>query len=258
MTHAPVFYTLAQVRFNPITQMHSFVPQLQDALRRTGYPDFQEEVQAQLRVMPTAADGQPHVETVQQKRWSFNNKNRSKGFLLLQDSIIFHTTSYEGYSSFKLELLDGLKKLHEIVSLAFVQRVGLRYLDAIFFEDSKSVGDLLSSGLVGLGVDDNSVLQHKFTETVTKEDHKTLVARALITMQGAMLPPDLQPLLLEVSDKFKVNDRLTAVLDTDCFLDARIDFDLGEIEDRLNGLHDSIIEVFKKSITDEAKRQWNL
>jgi hypothetical protein len=38
LSQAPVFYTLAEVKFNPIEQMKDYLPKLQDKLRLKGYP----------------------------------------------------------------------------------------------------------------------------------------------------------------------------------------------------------------------------
>jgi hypothetical protein len=44
MSLAPVFYTLAQVQFNPIAQMVDYVPRLQEHLRLNGFPDFEPRI----------------------------------------------------------------------------------------------------------------------------------------------------------------------------------------------------------------------
>ena len=46
LSQAPVFFTLVQVRFNPILALDSYVPKIQDELRRQGYPDAQKGVMA--------------------------------------------------------------------------------------------------------------------------------------------------------------------------------------------------------------------
>ena len=41
MSNAPVYYALAQAHFNPVAAMSKYVDQIQDRLRREGYPLFE-------------------------------------------------------------------------------------------------------------------------------------------------------------------------------------------------------------------------
>ena len=40
MKNAPVYFVLAQVRFNPLLTLDSYVPAIQETLRKAGYADF--------------------------------------------------------------------------------------------------------------------------------------------------------------------------------------------------------------------------
>ena len=41
LSKAPVFFTLAQMRFNPVLGMEPLLPALQDAFRKQGFPDYE-------------------------------------------------------------------------------------------------------------------------------------------------------------------------------------------------------------------------
>ena len=43
LTKAPVFYALAQIRFNPVSLMGDYVPKIQERLRQK-FPDFRQEM----------------------------------------------------------------------------------------------------------------------------------------------------------------------------------------------------------------------
>lgn len=255
MSLAPVFYTLAQVQFNPIAQMSDYVAHLQERLRRSGFPDFQAENQFELTIR-RLDESQPDVQPQHHVRWSFMNAQRTEGYLLLSNALVFHTTTYDTFSDFLRKTISGLKLVHEIVELAYVERVGLRYLDAIVPMDNDILQQYLNPSLLGFSTNLDGRLNHSFTETVTVIEDGNLVARAVITDGALALSPDLITLQLELQVRFKEINGRNAVLDTDYFVVKRTSFDLKEIEDQLLKAHDIITNAFKVSVTDYAREKW--
>ena len=255
MSLAPVFYTLAQVQFNPIAQMSDYVAHMQERLRRSGFPDFQSENQFELTIR-RLDESQPDVQPQQHVRWSFMNVQRTEGYLLLSNALVFHTTTYDTFSDFLRKTISGLKLVHEIVELAYIERVGLRYLDAIVPIDNDTLQQYLNPSLLGFSANLDGRLNHSFTETVTVVENGNLVARALITDGALALSPDLITLQLELQARFKEINGRNAVLDTDYFVAKRTSFDLKEIEDQFLKSHDIITNAFKVSVTDYAREKW--
>jgi uncharacterized protein (TIGR04255 family) len=255
MSLAPVFYTLAQVQFNPITQMADYVSSLQERLRRSGFPDFRAENQLELTVR-RLDESQPDVQPQQHMRWSFTNAQRTEGYLLLSNSLVFHTTEYDTFEDFSKKTISGLKLVHEIVELNYVERIGLRYLDAIAPTGDDTLQQYLNPSLLGLSATLEGSLGHSFTETVTNVEGGTLVTRAVITDGSLSLSPDLFPLQLELQPRFAAINSRNTVLDTDYFVAKRSSFDLKKIEAQLLAAHDIITNAFKVSITDYARKRW--
>ena len=52
---APVFFTIAQVRFNPILSLEAYAPQIQERLRKEGLPDAQKGLLATINLNLNAA-----------------------------------------------------------------------------------------------------------------------------------------------------------------------------------------------------------
>lgn len=44
LSNAPVYYTVAQVQFNPVLDLDSYVPAIQAKMRDAHFPDFKKEV----------------------------------------------------------------------------------------------------------------------------------------------------------------------------------------------------------------------
>lgn len=255
MTRAPVFYTLAQVQFNPIVQMSDYVAQLQERLRRTHFPDFRAENQFELKIR-RLDEAQPDVQPSQNKRWSFTNADRTEGYLLLSDALVFHTTMYDTFSDFLQKTIFGLTLIHEIVELNYIERIGLRYLDAVTPMGEDTLQQYLDPSLLGFSANLEGRLSHSFTETVTAVGEGNLVARAIITDGALALSPDLMPLQLKLQSRFADINSRNAVLDTDYFVVKRSSFDLTEIEEQLKDAHKNIKNTFKISVTDYAMEKW--
>ncbi|MBD2298817.1 TIGR04255 family protein [Nostoc sp. FACHB-87] len=255
MTLAPVFYTLAQVQFNPITQMSDYVAHLQERLRRSGFPDFRDENQVELEIR-RLDESQPDVRHIPHRRWSFTNTECTEGYVLLSNALVFHTTRYETFADFLNKTISGLSLVHEIVELAYVERIGLRYLDAVVPMDNDTLQQYLSPSLLGFSPSLQGSLNHSFTETVTTIGSGNLVARALITDGGLALSPDLMLLQLKLKPRFTEINGRNAVLDTDYFVVRRDSFDLKEIEDQLLKAHDIIANAFNVSVTEYAREKW--
>lgn len=252
---APVFYTLSQVRFNPIAQMSEYVPRIQDHLRRRGFPDFRPEVQVELAIR-RPDEPQPDIQPQQRMRWSFTNTQRTEGYLLLSDVLIFHTTEYDSFKDFSDKIISGLALVHELVELAYVERIGLRYLNAIVPLAGDTLEHYLNPSLMGLSVTFGDGLRHSFTETVTQIDNGTLVARSVISDGGLALPPDLFPLQLELQSRFASITNRNAVLDIDYFITKRSNLILKQVETQLLASHNIVETAFKVSVTGDALKRW--
>jgi uncharacterized protein (TIGR04255 family) len=255
MSLAPVFYTLAQVQFNPIAQMSDYVAKLQEHLRRSGFPDFRAENQFELTIR-RLDEAEPDVKPTQHMRWSFTNTQRTEGYLLLSNALVFHTTTYDTFADFLKKTLSGLELVHEIVELAYVERIGLRYLDAVTPIGNDTLQQYLNPSLLGFSANLEGRLSHSFTETVTSIEDGNLVARAVITDGALALSPDLLPLQLQLQPRFAEINGRNAVLDTDYFVAKRNSFNLIEVENQLQKSHDIITSAFRVAVTDYSIEKW--
>ena len=267
MTNAPVYFTLAQVRHNPVLSLNSYVPGIQESLRKAGYPDFQRAMAVVLNLgsVSSAASGDTKQEQPQQlrfERFTFSNMERTRGFILDQNSLSFQSTDYDTFESFSGAFLMGLEIVHQAVAFGFSERVGIRYLDAVVpAGGEKDLPKYLVPEVLGLGSrmgDDASVL-HTFSETQIHTPVGNILSRTII--QNGQLPqlgfpPDLQPIGLEVAERFKKVSGVYAIIDTDGSFEAREKFDLDTLKGKLHALHDEIIKVFEATVTAQALNSW--
>jgi uncharacterized protein (TIGR04255 family) len=255
MTLAPVFYTLAQVQFNPITQMSDYVSRLQEHLRRNGFPDFRADSQIEFAIR-RLDESQPDVQQQKHLRWSFTNADCTEGYQLSANALVFHTTIYDTFQDFLQKTVSGLELVHDIVELAYTERIGLRYLDAVVPMGDDQLQQYLTPSLLGLSNSLDGRLGHSFTETVAFIANGTLVTRAVITDNALSLSPDLFPLQLELAPRFREVNGRHAVLDTDYFVAQRTKFDITEIKNQMLAAHDVVTNAFDSSVTEYSKEKW--
>ena len=68
-----------------------------------------------------------------------------------QTSLIFQTTEYDTFDPFKEQFLLGIKTVDKVRSrLSFCERVGIRFLDAVWPRSNEKMTDYLAPSLVGL------------------------------------------------------------------------------------------------------------
>ena len=254
---APVLYTLVQFKFNPIAQMAEYAPTVQEKLRRKGFPDYRQESLMSINIR-RPDEPQAEVQNTQQSRWGFTNSKATEGYLLFPDSLIYHTTDYDTFDTFSKKALDGLALIHEIIELAYIDRIGLRYLDSISPKEGETVEEYLSPSLTGLSSIIKGSLNHAFSETAMDIDGGKLVARSVITENGIALPPDLMPLSLNIPEKLLSISGKNAVLDVDYFVTQQrfdgIDPDL--IQKQMTTSHKIVTDAFNAAVTEHALNAW--
>ena len=261
MSNAPVYYALAQAHFNPVAAMSKYVDQIQDRLRREGYPLFEPQQVTHLVVPGPGQAQQAEPQITQVHQWLITRSDRTAGFILAPSAITYHTTHYDTHNEFIPELLRGLAAVHEAATLDHVSRLGLRYLDAVLPRAGESVEQYLVSGLHG--VEFNATQRYRLTESVFGTDTGPLVqSGTLVTRVHRMtaplgFPPDMQPNGLMINPKFEVKEpRAHAVIDTDHFVEGRMPIDMDNLGKQLLSLHATIKSVFGATTTDHARDAW--
>lgn len=258
----PIFYALAQVRFNPIPRIADYAPDVQDVLRREGWPEYREETSHEFQVSPSAGT-EPEVRQQTRSRWIFNDENLRQGFILQEGSLVFHTTYYEGFASFLASMLRGLQVLNDKAELQYISRIGLRYLNAVDSAtmDGEPLETMLEPGLLGLSAVHGDGLHRSFSETVAEAQGGTLISRALISPTGLSWPPDLKPLALEVQPRFDIEGRRVAVLDHDFFRlfpRPHLACDHDVVKSETEKCHEVIVQMFRDATTDRARAIWGI
>ncbi len=258
MTQAPVYFAIMQARFNPILALDSYAPQIQEQLRKHGFPDVQKGALAtvNLNLAAPTEGGTPQVPMSQTTRYTFCNMDRTAGFVLDQGALSFQTTEYDVFDSFSTQFRMGLKAVHDAVELSYTDRIGFRYLDAVFPKASETLADYLSPSLLGLTERLDGSVIYSFAETKLRAADISVLARVIIQDGDVGFPPDLLPNILIMAKRFQVLRGYHAVLDTDGSFEGREPFELERISNRLEAIHDEIGKAFRATVTPNAVKVW--
>ncbi len=258
LRHAPVYFAIVQARFNAITALDAYVPAIQEKLRKQGYPDFQKTMLAtfNLNLGNPAEGGPPQVPVVQTARYLFSDMDRTAGFLLEQGALSYQTTNYDTYEAFSAAFLEGLVTVHEAVALSYTDRIGVRYLDAVYPGENEDLSHHLNGSVLGLYAALDGQLVHSFSETAVKAGDIQIVARTIIQEGEVGFPPDLPPGHLLLHERFRTLKGVHAILDTDCSQERRTSFNLDHVRERLSSIHMKVEKSFRATVTPHALQSW--
>jgi len=259
MNNAPVYFTVAQIRFNPILNMDGYLAAIQEKMRTARFPDFKRESIQQLTVPFASSNEAGQVPTpsfVPRARCIFGNIEGTTEFVLENNAFALQTTAYDTFETFSKMLLDGLGIVHDALQLDFTERVGLRYLDAVLPKEDESLSDYLTTEVLGLSLKLTGKLSHSFSETVTMNTSGQLISRVIIQDGPVGLPPELMVLAPRLDSQFTQSKGFHATIDTDASTEQREPFNLEKLGDRLLALHGEIQRSFEVTVTPFALKKW--
>lgn len=255
LKNPPVYFTLAQVKFNPILKLNDYVPTIQEAFRRAGYPDFAPRGGIAIKI--SMQDGTPKPEHQTVNSYFFGDSAKTHNFVLDSDSLTFQSTDYGHFEGFAKKFEEGLERIHQAVHLDFIERIGLRYLDRVAPMGQDKIDQYLVPQALGVREIIGGQPLHSYCETLTQMAGARLLSR-VFTQNGPLgFPPDIGHHGLRLPERFNGAPSLHAVVDTDGFVEQRIPYSVEAVRKHLNELHKIIGDAFKALATPYAFKKWN-
>lgn len=251
----PVYFTLAQVRFNTILKIRDFLPSVQEGMRKAGFPVFSKRQTFMLQIGPP---GSPEgAQPAPQEQYFFTNTAKTHSFLLDVASLTLQSTQYGTYEDFSKQFLEGLALTNDAIALDYTERVGLRYLDHVAPRKGDMLEKYLAPEVQGLAQRLQGEPVHSYIEALNAVGSTQLRTRIFITKGGLAFPPDLQPEGLVIEPRFSGEDGLHATIDTDGFVQERKTFSMDEISEDFAAIHAVVNEAFYTIVTDHAREVWD-
>lgn len=256
--NAPLIYTLSQVTFSHILKMKEYIPEIQERIRKEGFPKFNESTFSEFHLNPTLGTAPTILE---RKKWDFFNKDNTIAVSLTEHFLSLHTSQYTTFDNFSSTLKIALNILKEVVKPDLVERIGIRYINIIRPKENETFSAYLSTGLAGFLTNkvssDESLTR---CETICSTSHGTLVAKSIRYNDGTFLPPEIgMESLGLVFDEAKKPSKgeIISLLDFDHFSKTNTDFVVEDIIKNFKSMHDDIDKIFKDAVTDHAIKTWN-
>lgn len=254
--NSPLVYVIAQVRVSAVVSIEKYIPEIQERIRRQGFPRFQ---QGQIQEIRFNLGQDPKIITAE--RYEFQDKEGTSGIILAPDFIALHTNKYDIGEHFEAMLKTALDIAHEVVQFSLAERIGLRYVDLIRPRQGEMWSEYLQPGFLGLDTTELGIREslNRFEFIGVTNVGKLLVryaqARYSQTEQGMILPPDLIPNSLNYDMQITPNE-VVAFLDLDHFSEQSRDFEVSSIMDTVSDLHDILDQTFRRAVTETALQRW--
>lgn len=256
----PVYFVIAQVRFNPVLNISPYVASIQEDFRRAEFPDFNKALNVAFNV-GMLAGLIPNAEMPMQRteRYLFGNAEGTELFILDPNALTYQTTEYKTFDVLVKTFLSRFDCLTETLSLSFSDRVGLRYLDAVMPGPDETLEAYLIPQVFGIRGKIKGEFQHSFTESLVSLPEGKLLSRVVIQTGPIGFPPDLQlnAPAMKLNPRFVDHKGLYAIVDTDGFHEGRDRVDRSTIENKFDELHRHVDLAFKSIITRHAVNAWS-
>ena len=255
----PVYATVAQVRFNPVLKLADFLPDIQEGMRRAGFPAYQPHDTVAIQ-LSFSQDRPPTPQTVVRPRFAFGNVQKTHSFILDIDALTLQSTDYGRFEDFSGFFMKGLALVHEAVTLNFTDRIGLRYLDRVFPSGGDELDQYLTPealGLSNLGGRLGGRPQQSYVETICEVGTYKLRSRVVLQGGGLAFPPDMVLGDLLVLKRLADYEGFHAIIDNDGFLENRENYSPESVAEHLDGIHTIISNAFHAIATDYARKVWS-
>ena len=245
LTKAPIYFALAQIQFNAILNLSTYLPAIQTKMRKRQFSDYRPESTQRLS-FPSVNLGEQGGQVippaiVNDVRYVFGHIDGASSFLLESNGLTFMTTAYDTFHEFLDQIVTGLRFAHEEIQFDSVDRIGIRYLNAIQPQgESEKLSDYLIEEVLGLSQKVAGPVMYSISETVG-------------------VPLELMALNPKIDSKFLNGPSLHAILDIDSSYirkETRIPFDLDSIRKRLVLLHDDVESSFLTIAKPHAFKIW--
>lgn len=249
----PIVFVLAQIVISGLFKIAEFIPDIQEGLRKMGYPRTE---RANVFELTISAEKGPSVSG--SEKWIFSTKTKSAAVVINEKFIVFEAGSYGGFAKFSEDLRSILELFKQITDLELSERLGLRYVNLIREASGTPFSCLLQPQLLGLDEDTLGL-----TETTNFYQTRGSSAEGVVTVKlwqvrdGSFLPPDIDPTGVTVLAKPERGES-ARILDIDNISEAARDFVPEQLIEELWPMHDKIESIFIASVTPQALGHWEV
>ena len=251
LSRSPLVYVIIQVRTAAVVSLDRYIPEIQESLRRSGFPKF---IKGKIHEIKFQADTEPTASTFD--RFEFQSRNGRTGVVLTTNAVALHTNDYQHFDEFLATFEKALHPINTVLGVEFVERVGLRYVDLVRLSEEESFDQYMTRDILGPDPSTFGVAQSfsRF-EMLGRTEVGTMAFRHWQMSNGNFLPPDLLPSTLNHPTTLKPEE-VVSLLDFDHYSENQLDFEINQIKELSWRLHDNLDRGFRKIVTEFALDKW--
>ncbi|RLK57420.1 uncharacterized protein (TIGR04255 family) [Stenotrophomonas rhizophila] len=262
LSKAPVFYTVVQVLHSPILKLDALIPELQDQLRKEGFPGYSASIQTgfEVKADPTGTT-EPKISQKQTIAHVFASRDSTHSIVLREQSLSYQTVEFDSMSVFERALAKAIEVTSRILEPDSYTRIGMRLLDAVAHPSDDLTRYIRPEflGLVGT-LGDEWDADYTFNETLLIKEERRIKARVLSRSTQLSYPADLIHIAPPIPERFRGIEGVHAMIDSDAIFGGQNgfarEFDGAEILTHLKALKSDLSEVFRSIVTPEALEDW--
>lgn len=263
LKNPPVYFVIGQVRFNEqLGLIRDHLSLIQERFRRLGYSDFRHQELHQVDIVVEANE----VTSNTGKKvdiFDFAQVDRNELFRLEGNQLSLHTVNYRTFKTFSESFAKALAILADHAQIEIVERVGLRFLNAVMCPEGQEVDGFLHKELWGYPtLMDGLAFEYGGTEALLRKDEDSVLARVVFQRDRkgrVVFPVDLSNTGLQMAERFQNYEGQLAILDSDAYWLGRKttnEFIVADVVDTFARLKKLIDDVFYKSATQRALSFW--
>jgi uncharacterized protein (TIGR04255 family) len=197
LTKAPVFYVVAQVTHSPILKLESLIPDLQERLRKDGFPGYRAHKQSVVEIRQDPSNlSDTAVDVIEETTHIFASRDQTESLLINPRSVSYQTVEYGTIDSFQEKFERGISAVRDVLAPDSFTRIGLRFLDAVVPLEGADLAAYVRTQFLGLQniLGDDWLTAYTFSETVVMRGSRQTKVRAITRSSSLSFPPDLAPL----------------------------------------------------------------
>lgn len=262
LSRAPVFLVVAQVLHSPILKLGALIPDLQDQLRKEGYPGYRESRRMgfEVRADPKNPEG-PKLSQKEAVAHVFTSRDSTESIVVREKSISYQTVEYDSMEVFEAAVAKAIRVTSSVLAPDSFTRIGLRFLDAVSPLDGE-LGSYIRQEFLGwqLTLGDDWGADYTFSEAALTRQDRRIKARVLSRSTELSYPVDLVETAPAIPERFRDIDGVHAIIDSDAVFGGERDFaeefDVDVVVGHLRNLKSDLNEVFKAVVTEKALLDW--
>lgn len=247
----PIVFVLAQVVISGLLKISQFIPDIQEGLRKIGYPRTSK---ASIFELTMSAEKGPSLSG--SDKWIFSTKDNSAAVVINEKFIVFEVGVYKGFIKFSEDFKEVLRIFKEVTELELSERLGLRYINLVREASDTTFNDLLQPQLLGLNENSLGLMETtNFYQIRGSSSEGIVTVNLWQTRDGSFLPPDIDPTGVTIDSRVEAGESVR-ILDIDHVSRKDRDFAPELLVDALQPMHNRVETIFVASVTTQALDYW--